>query len=269
MEFRVQKKENENVHKYPTEDIKIAQQFAQHLKNELGDFLISVVVFGSTARREETVKSDIDVLVISDDASFQLNDALIEAYRLIVEKLVVRISRKLHVTSMTFTSFWEYMKAGDPVAINILRDGVALIDIGFFDPLQRLLKQGKIRPSEESVWRYFGRAPRTLLNSRWHLLQATLDLYWAVIDAAHAALMRKNEVPPTPDHVADVLERVFVKPKQLEKKYVDTMRKFYRLSKMITHREIKEVKGAEYEHYYREADEFVKRMKKIIERGKF
>ncbi len=269
MEFKVARKENENIHRYPTEDLRLAQRFAQDLKTELGDFLVTSAMFGSAVRRETTSKSDIDVLVITDDVQFELTEPLIEAYRIIVEKLVVRTSSKLHITSMTLTSFWEYIKAGDPVAINILRDGVSLIDMGFFDPFQRLLKQGRIRPSEESVWRYYGRAPRTLLNSRWHVLQATLDLYWGVIDAAHAALMRRNIVPPTPDHVADMLEEVYVKPKLLEKKYVDTMRLFYKLSKMITHREIQEIKGQEYEAYYREADGFVRRMKQLVEKGRF
>ena len=269
MQFKIQARENENIHKYPTDDLKIAHKFAKELKEELEDFLMGAVIFGSAVRRETTKGSDIDVLAVTNDINFQLTEALVEGYRLIVEKTIVKTSTKLHITSMTYTSFWEYVKAGDPVAINILRDGVALIDSGFFSPLQLLLKQGRIRPSEESVWRYFSRAPRTLLNSKWHLLQATLDLYWAVIDSAHAALMRKDEIPPTPDHVAEVLEKAYVKPKLLEKKYVDTMKKFYKLSKMITHREIKEIKGAEYEHYYWEADAFVRRMKRLIERGKF
>lgn len=269
MEFKIKKRENENIHKYPTEDVKIADAFADKIKNELTDFLKGVVLFGSAVRREATAESDIDILVITDDISFQLTDALVEAYRVIIENIIAQVSRKLHVTSMTFTSFWEYAKAGDPVVVNVLRDGVALYDTGFFEPLQGLLKQGRIRPSEESVWRYFGRAPRTLVNSRWHLLQATLDLYWAVIDAAHAALMRKNEIPPTPEHVADLLERVFVRKKLLEARYAETMRKFYKLSKMITHREIKEIGGEEYERYMKEAAEFVERMKVLIEKGKF
>ncbi len=269
MEFAIQKKENENLHRYPTEDLKIAQRFAQELKNELGDFLLGVVLFGSAVRRETTAQSDIDVLIIGDDTSFQMTEELIEGYRIIVEKLIAKISMKLHVTSMTFTSFWEYVKGGDPVVVNILRDGVALLDTGFFEPLQHLLKMGRIRPSEEGVWRYFGRAPMTLLNSRWHVLQATLDLYWAVIDAAHAALMRKEVVPPTPEHVAEMLDKIYVRHKLLDKKYVDIMNRFYRLSKLITHREIRDVKGAEYEHYFREAEDFVRQMRKLIEKGKF
>ena len=269
MEFRIQKKENENIHSYPTEDLKLAQKFSTSLKQELGDFMLASIMFGSSVRREATPKSDIDVLIISNDASFVINDALVESYRIIVENIIGSVSPKLHITSMTYTSFWEYVKAGDPVAVNILRDGVALIDTGFFEPLQMLLKQGRIRPSEESVWRYFGRAPRTLVNSKWHLMQATLDLYWAVIDSAHAALMRKNEVPPTPEHVADILDRVYVKHKLLEPKYVNTMRKFYTLSKKITHREIKAISGPEYEKYYLEAEAFVKKMKHLVEKGKF
>lgn len=269
MEFVIQKKGNENRNKYPTEDLKLVEKFGFKLKEELQDFLLGVVMFGSTVRREATDKSDIDVLVVTDDTNFQISQAMISTYRLIVEKLLIKISAKLHVTSMTFTSFWDHSRAGDPVVVNILRDGVAVIDSGFFDPLQRLLKQGRIRPTEESVWRYYGRAPKTLTNSRWHLMQASLDLYWAVIDAAHAALMQRKQIPPSPDHVADLLEKVFVKQKLLEKKYVQTMQKFYKLSKMIAHREIEEVKGEEYEKYYAEADAFVQRMKKLIEQGRF
>ena len=269
MKFKVQSKGNENFNKYPTDDLKIAQHFANNLKKEMDNFILGVVLFGSSARKQSVEKSDIDVLVITDDTNINITEPLIEGYRLVIEKLVREISLKLHITSMTFTAFWEHVKAADPVVVNILRDGVALLDTGFFTPVQLLLKQGRIRPSEESIWRYFGRAPRTLLNSQWHLLQATLDLYWAVIDSAHAALMSRNEVPPTPDHVADMLDKVFVRAKLLESKYVGTMKKFFRLNKMITHREVKEIKGSEYDRYRHEADDFIKRMKKLIEKGMF
>jgi len=268
LEFKIEKRKNENIYKYPTDDVKIAQDFAQKLKNELGDFLTAVVIFGSTMKKTAREGSDIDILVVGDDISFHLNQELIEAYRIITENVIAAVSKKLHVTSMTFTSFWEYVRAGDPVAINILRDGVPLIDTGVFNPLQMLLKQGRIRPSEESIWRYFGRAPKTLTNSRWHLLQATLDLYWAVIDAAHAALMRKGHTPPSPEQAADILYEKLVRKKLLEPKYVATMKKFYDLSKQITHREIQHIDGRDYDRNLKEAAEFVERMKKFIEEEK-
>jgi len=61
------------------------------------------------------------------------------------------------------------------------------------------------------------------------------------------------------------LEEKLVKKKLLEHKYVATMRHFYKLMKMITHREIEEIKGEEYDRYYREAEDFVQRMRQFIE----
>jgi len=265
MQFSIQRKQNENIHKYPTDDLKLADVYVKKLKNELGDFLVAAVLFGSSARGAATAESDTDILLVGDDISFQFTDALVQAYRVIVENVTAATSRKLHITSMTLTSFWEYARVGDPVAINMLRDGVALLDTGFFTPLQALLKQGRIRPSEESIWRYFGRSPRTLVNSRWHVLQATLDLYWAVMDSAHAALMKRGEIPPSPEHAADLLYEKLVRARLLEPEHAETVRRFYHLSKMITHREIKHITGAEYDRYLKEATGFVERMKMFIE----
>ena len=266
MKFDIKKKSNPNITNYASEDLTIARSFAKRLHNEFGDFLKAVVLFGSAARRTSKPKGDIDILIVVDDTSIRMTKDVIEAYRLITEGIIGKVSTRLHVTSLTLTSFWEYVRAGDPIGINILRDGVALIDTGIINPLQALLIQGRIKPTYESVWVYFGRAPRTLTNSKWHLLQATLDLYWAVIDASHAALMHIGQTPPSPEHAGDLLHEKLVKSGKLEEKYAETMRKFYRLMKMITHREIKEIKGPEYENYYTEAEDFVNRIKKFIEK---
>ena len=214
--------------------------------------------------KTKTPESDLDILIVVDDLSMNFTEELTEAYRLVVQKLIVKHSTRIHVTTLRFSSMWEYIRNGDPIAINILRDGISILDTGFFEPMQVLLKRGRIRPSDESIWTYYIRAPNTLHNSKWHLLQATIDLYWAVIDAAHAALMRHGEIPPSPDHVADLLHDKLVKNKLLEERYVHIMRNFFHLAKMITHRELREVKGEEFDRYYKEAEEFVDRMKKYI-----
>ncbi len=268
MKFDIPKKEHPSLERYYKEDIDTAYKFANEIYKELGSLIRAVVIFGSTARRTKTPGGDIDVLVIIDDLIMSMSPEVVEAYRIIVQNAIVRISTKLHVTTMRFTSFWEYMRNGDPIAINLLRDGVALIDSGFFDPMQALLKRGKIRPTQESIWTYYARAPNTLHNSKWHLLQAVIDLYWAVVDSAHAALMKVGEIPPTPEHVADLMEQKLVKRKMLEHKYVIIMRNFYRLMKMVTHREIVEIRGEEFDRYYKIAEDFVHRMRRLIEHGK-
>lgn len=267
MEFKIKERKHHNIPKYKTEDYKTAERFAERLKKELGDFMKAVVLFGSAGRGEETAhEKDIDVLIVINDLTIVVSPEVVEAYRIITERVAAGASRRLHVTTLKMSNFWDYVRSGDPIAINILRDGVPLYDTGFFEPLQVLLFQGRVRPTEESIWVYFSRAPTTLLNSRWHMLQATLDLYWAVIDAAHAALMRLGEVPPAPSKVAHLMREKMVKPGMIPKKYAHTMDIFYELSKKITHRQMQDVTGAQYERYYKEANDFVNKMQQIIER---
>jgi predicted nucleotidyltransferase/uncharacterized protein (UPF0332 family) len=265
MKVEIDRKVNPNLELYKKEDMDIAYTFTKDLHKELGKFIKGVVLFGSSARKKRKPGSDLDLMVVIDDLSINFSQELVEAYRIIVQRLIAKNSTRLHVTSLRFSSFWEYIRNGDPIAINILRDGVALIDTGFFEPLQVLLRKGRIRPTEESIWNYYVRAPNTLHNAKWHILQATIDLYWGVIDAAHAALMKHGEIPPSPDHIADLLDTKLVKHKLLEKKYVTRMRNFYKLSKMITHNQITSVKGAEFDRYYKDAEEFVDRMRKFID----
>ena len=217
MEFNAKYPDNSNREKYPAEDYALARKFAEKSYKEFGKFIKLIVLFGSTARGKNK-GHDIDVLVVVDDLMLRMEAEVVESYRLITENLVQSVSTRLHITSMRFTSFWEYARAGDPIIVNILRDGVALLDYGFFDPMQALLTQGRIRPSPEAIWAYFARAPSTLHNSNWHIMQATVDLYWAIIDSAHAVLMKMGEVPPSPNHVADLLHEKLVSRNLLDKK---------------------------------------------------
>ncbi len=262
MQFDVKKSKNPNVEHFTENDIQVAYKFAESLYKEFEHFLKAVVIFGSLARKSKA--GDIDVMVIVDDVTLTMSKELIETYRIIVEKIINDTSNRLHVTTLKLSSFWEYVKACDPVAVNVLRDGYAVIDTGFFDPMQALLRRGRIKPTPESVYAYFARAPNTLMNSKWHVMQAAMDLYWAVIDSAHAALMHIGEVPPTPEHVPDLLEEKLIKPKLIPYKNADLVRKFYKLQKGITHREIQGITGAEYDVLRKEAETFVDAMKKFL-----
>ena len=122
MKFDILKRKNPNIGSYRQEDLKIAYKFAGEVKQELENLVKAVVIFGSTARREKkTIKGDIDILVIIDDISTVLTRELTEAYRVVVQKIIMRTSTKLHVISLRFTSFWEYIKNGDPIGVNLLR----------------------------------------------------------------------------------------------------------------------------------------------------
>jgi len=264
MKFKLKKKESIHREKYHEIDISIATEFTKRIYKEIPNILKSTVLFGSTARSKDTKRSDVDLLLIIDDVHYELTPELLETYKVIVNKTMLDVSQRLHIVTLKLTTFWEYVIAGDPVVINVLRDGVALIDSGFFDPLQALLYRGRIRPTKESVNSYFTRAPMTLHNAKWHVLQATIDLYWAAIDSSHAALMSVGVIPPSPSHVPEMLEKEFVKKKLLEEKYVKIMETLYNLMKGITHREIGYISGDDYQHYQNQAEEFVNRMKVFV-----
>lgn len=267
MKFDIQKREQKNISRYLSEDLETARKFARIMYKEFGNFVSGIILFGSSAHNNPNPKRDIDILIVLDDVRIKFTKELITTYRIITERAIANVDpKRLHVQSMKLTSFWEYARAGDPVAINILRSGVALIDTGFFDPLQALLDQGRIRPSSESIWTYFTMAPASLHNSQQHILTAVVDLYWAAIDAAHAALMAMGEIPPTPNHIADMLEEKLVANYQVKRKYGKIMRDLYNIFKKITHRDIKSVSGKDYDKYRKLTEEFVNEMKYFIEK---
>ncbi len=246
-------------------ELDIARTFSKKVLTEMGGLVKEVILFGETARSPGKGK-DIDILIVIDDVTMQLTPELIQTYRVLLEKIVIATSPLLHVMTLKLSTFWEYVRAGEPVITNILRDGIALVGTGFFDPLQHLLRQGRIRPSPEAIWNYLNRAPHTLKNSDWHLLQATLDLYWAVIDTAHAALMTEGVIPTAPQHVAELFHEHLVKQRGLSARYSHVVDLFYHLSKKITRRELITIKGTDYEKYKHLAREFVTEVNRHTEK---
>ncbi len=270
MEFEIKERAQFSIPHYSTDEYKLAVHFNTAIQKELGELLKAVVLFGSSVHPQKTVQEeiyekDIDVLLIIDDVVRILSPEVVASYRIIVERTAGSISKRFHISTLKLTRFWDYVRTGDPLIVNILRDGVPLYDAGFFKPAQALLFQGRIRPTKESIWSYYVRAPVTINNSEWHVLQAALDLYWAVIDSAHAALMKVGEIPPSPAHVAELVDKKLVKHKLVDKSAVHVVDFFYKLNKKITHREVQKVTGAEYDAYKKQALLFIEKMKKIIQ----
>ncbi|MBT3262624.1 nucleotidyltransferase domain-containing protein [Candidatus Woesearchaeota archaeon] len=266
MKIPIKKRENKNLSNFLFEDLKISRKFAKLMYQEFGKFISSMVLFGSATKNIPNPKRDIDILIVLDDTRIQFTQELVQTYRIILEKTIAKVDpRRLHIQTMKLTSFWEYARAGDPVAINILRSGVALIDTNVFDPLQALLEQGRIRPSQEAVWTYYTMAPASLRRSEQHLLTAAVDLYWAAVDAAHAALMHAGQIPPSPDHVAEMLQEKLNAPHQVSRKSLRTMKELYLVFKKIVHRDIKSISGKDYDVYKKKAEDFVDEMKEFLE----
>lgn len=262
MKSKIEKRDIPLLANYPKEDYDTARTFASKVYKEFGTFIRSVVIFGGQSGAKDS-KSDIDILIIIDNVSFFLTAPIIETYRIVVADLARETSKRLHITTLRFTSFWEYMRAADPIGVNILRTGIALVDTGFFYPMQIMLYEGRIRPSPEAVNAYAARSASVVFNSKMKIMQAVMDLYWGVIDSAHAALMKQHEIPPAPKDIHEHIERKLVKTGLVNKRCPQIIREFYLLSRKILHRDIKEMSGKDWDHLKDKAEFFVNEMKKV------
>jgi uncharacterized protein (UPF0332 family) len=259
----------------PVEIEGIVKKFSDGMVRELGVLVKSVVWFGSAVRggfapgktslREEVLfGSDIDVLIVFDDLVNIITPEIITAYRIVTEKTAANISKRLHITTMPLTKFWDYSLKGDPILINMLRDGRAVYDVGCFGMAQKMLGSKRIAPGKEIVWIYLARGPMSVANAEWNMKESVLDLYWSVLDAAHAALLHYDVVPESPEQIISLIKHHLVLKDLMDKKYLSVVGEFMNVGKMLMSGEVHKVSGDHYDRYRKEADEFLHVVKELI-----
>ena len=258
---------------YPTlkllNEQKIAMDFAQKVVEKFDKLVKSVILFGSTTKQTRTAGSDIDIIIIVDDAYVKFDQQLIAWYR---EELgnIIRANpykRELHINTVKLTTWWQDLIRGDPVVINVIRYGESLIDFaGFFRPLKILLQEGKIKPSPEAIYTALQRAPQHLMRSQQSEMAAVEGLYWAMVDASHALLMAAKISPASPEHIPVFLKENFVDKGLLKMKYVVWYRDIYLLHRKIIHREVNDVKGVELDELQEKTEIFIKVIAELIDK---
>jgi len=246
------------------EALKLVKKFSERVIKDFGPFIKSVCIYGSYFKEKEKKKSDIDVLVIVDNASFSIDDTAAAQYRLKMAKLMETYDkeRKLHVNTVTLTAFWDGFRAGDPIVLHILRSGEALFDTGVFQPMKMLLRAGRIKPSPEAIAIYYARAERFLEVGDNRLRDGVYDMYWAMIDAAYATILATGKIPAEPEDVPKDLKQ-FVKKRWMSDKYIKMLRKMQELAKKIEHGEIKRLDPEDIKIYRKDAVNFIEKMKVI------
>ncbi|MEK6820337.1 MAG: nucleotidyltransferase domain-containing protein [Nanoarchaeota archaeon] len=247
----------------------IAMDFAAKVYKKFDKMVKSIVLFGSQVKKTAVVGSDIDIIIIVDDASIQWDQELIAWYREELGNLIRQnpYKKSLHINTVKLTTWWQDLMRGDPVIINIIRYGEALIDFGgFFNPLKILLQEGRIKSSPEAIYTALQRAPLHIARSRASELNAIEGLYWAMVDSAHAALMAAKELPPSPEHIPILLKEMFVDKKMLSMKYVILYRDLYVLHRKIVHGEISDLNGAEIDKWQEKTESFVQEMSRLIKK---
>jgi len=247
----------------------IAMDFATKVYSQFSKIIKSIVLFGSTAKGSSEQKSDIDLVIIVDDCTIQWDAELVAWYREELGKLIASnpYKKSLHINTIRLNTWWSEMMRGEPIIVNIIRSGEALIDFGgFFNPLKVLLEKGKINNTPETIFIALNRAPAHMARSKSAIVNAMEGLYWACVDSAHAALMAAKQTPPSPEHIPEMLQEYLVKQKLLSRKFVDWYSDLYLLTHKIFRNELTQIKGKEVDEWQERTDLFVREMAKIVDK---
>lgn len=241
-------------------DREIAADFAMKAYREFDQMIKSIILFGSSARGKAGSRSDIDIIIIIDDVSIRWDGELIAWYREELGKLVSRnpYIKPLHINTVKLSTWWKDLNRADPVVMNIIRYGEALVDFGgFYNPLKILLKEGHIRTTPESIYTLLERAPNHLTIARRALLSSVEGLYWTMVDSAHAALIAAGTQIASPEEIPEFLYSNFVKTGRLNKKYVSYYDEVYKASKDITHGSLHKISGKQLDEWFSYAEDFL------------
>lgn len=260
-------KKETNFQKLVTEK-EIAMDFAIKVHEKFDRLIKASVLFGSQTKGTETAHSDIDIVLIVDDASIHWDMELVAWYREELGKLVssLKYSKELHINTIKLTAWWQDLLEGDPVVINIVRYGEVLIDSGgFFNPIKALLLDGKIYSTPEAAYTALRRAPEHLLRSKASKLGSIEGVYWCFVDASQAALIMVGKLPPSPEHIPKMLKEAFVDRKLLNEKYVRAMSDLYALHKQIAHGDLRMIKGEEIDKWQMIAESYLGDISRVID----
>jgi len=278
-EKKEEKAEKKEIRKLSAKDLKkaptlklkdekeIAMDFATKVYEKFNKLVKSVILFGSQIKGTPQKASDIDIMVLIDDASILWDEELIAWYREELAKLIQAnpYQREIHINSTKLTTWWNDLSRGDPVILNIIRYGIPLIDFGgFFEPLKILLQQGKIKPTPEAIYTCLQRTPFHIGRSKAAEMNAIEGLYWAMVDSAHAALMAAKQMPPSPENVPQMLKEIFVDTGNLKKEHVEAFEQLMSLHKGIVHKEISDLKGADIDGWQARTEKFVQEMTRLV-----
>ena len=248
-------------------DKEIAMDFAARAQQKFDRIIKASILFGSQTKNTTTTKSDIDIIFVIDDASIEWDLELISWYREELGKLITtkNYGRELHINTVKLTTWWQDLIHGDPVVLNILRYGEPLIDLGgFFSPLKSLLEKGKIRSTQEAAFVALQRAPIHLVRSKIAEMGAIEGIYWAMVDSAQAALIVSGKMPPSPEHIGEMLKEAFVDTGMISMGYIRAFNDLFDIHKNISHGKVSEVKGAEIDRWQDIAEKFMSEMTGLI-----
>jgi uncharacterized protein (UPF0332 family) len=259
MEETLKSKPLHNIAKLPEQRYKDIAEFSRKIEASLGRLVFSIVV------RSPSESSDsVEIVLLVDDFNSTVFNQQLSDIQLKASELAYSSTLPVKCSVVLASSFWDGFRGMDEGAMGLLRDGLVMHDRGFFLPLQDLLVTGKVRPSRESVKVYFVKAEQSMKSAGQRVHRAVLDLYWAVLDSAHAAVMMAGITPPSPKDLVGTVKRDLVARNLVHPRCAEVADRIYDVANRVMHREVFEISGRDFDSYLHDADFFIKEMDEFV-----
>jgi len=250
------------------ERMKEVKKFTKKALDKYGDLVKCVVVMGSVARDEFKPKSDIDVFVVIDDTVEPISKQKHDEIDSILDKIAKEVSESKALSvqpSYTLTEFWDYARVCHPIIYNFIKEGMAVYDAGFFMPIKRLLKMGKIPSTREAIENYMEGAPKKLMRAKTvKLLMLAEDCYYAMLNTTQAVMMFMGLPAPVPNKAYSEVKKYLVEPGILEEEYAEWLKEIIEVRKKIEHKEIMDVKGEFVDEWLEKAEKYIEKMFSLL-----
>ncbi|MEM5778238.1 MAG: nucleotidyltransferase domain-containing protein [Candidatus Aenigmatarchaeota archaeon] len=265
----VEKSLGKKIKKFSLETrLKSSEEFKNKLLNMFKDYIKSVIVWGSITRGDFTGKSDIDIYVIFDDTKMPLKkfEEIREKIDKDIYSLASSIDPRLHPQPvLALTEFIKGIRYTHPLFFNIIREGYAIYDTGFFIPMRKLLEWGEFPITPESAHMRIDSVPgriKRVKNVKLYMIAE--DLYYAMLDTAQAVLMYIGVGPPVPKRAAEEVRKHLVDSGLLEEEYAKMLEDVVDFRKKVEHKEIKDISGQEVDKWIEKAEKYVERFEKLL-----
>ena len=248
--------------------LKSAEDFKAKILGMFKNYVKSIIVFGSFMKGQGTGKSDVDVYVIFDDTKMPLKkfDEIRSRIDDDIYKVASSIDPRLHPQPIiALTEFIKGIRYTNPVFYNIIREGYAIYDTGFFIPMRKLLEWGEFPVTPEAAHMRMEGVPRRITRVKSVKLYIIAeDLFYAMLDAAQAVLMYVGVGPPAPKTAADEVRKHLVEAGLLEEEYAKMLEDICIFRKKVEHKELKDVSGKEVDEWIKNTEKYIKRFEKLL-----
>lgn len=248
--------------------LKSAEQFKDKILEMFKGYIKAVVVWGSITRGDYTGKSDIDIYIIFDDTKMPLKkfDEIRSKIDNDIYSVAGSIDPRLHPQPiLALTEFIKGIRYTHPLFFNIIREGYAIHDTGFFIPMRKLLEWGEFPVTPEAAHMRIDSVPKRVERVKnVKLYMIAEDMYYAMLDAAQAVLMYVGVGPPVPKLAASEIRKHLVEAGLLEEEYAQMLDDVCEFRKRVEHKEIKEISGAEVDKWIEKTEKYVARFEKLL-----